>query len=83
MVNDSWGRLGAGGFRGLREPRHFQRYKKVRQKLEPPLRNLWFGGGEREIGVTAYIDLRGHDLSGNALQATGQLQIFFADFVDE
>ena len=52
------------------------------QKTLPPLRNLWFLGGEKQIEATAIIDLRGADLSGNALQMTGRIQIFFADFAD-
>ena len=51
-------------------------------KLEPPLRNLWFQGGELEITTTATIALFGEDLAGNKVTAVGSFAVFFADFAD-
>ena len=53
------------------------------QKLEAPLRDLWFGGGDKEISTTAFIEMRGRDLTGNVVAATASMQVFFADFADE
>ena len=48
-------------------------------KLEPPLKNLTSGGGAIVITCFAEITLHGHTTSGQAVQATGRLQIDFAD----
>jgi len=52
-------------------------------KLEPPLLDLWGGGDETVIQVKATIDFYGHDLVNNNVKATGYLNIFFADYVDQ
>jgi hypothetical protein len=50
-------------------------------KLEPPLRNLVNGGGEIVITCFAEVTLHGRTTAGQAVQATGRLQIDFADLV--
>ncbi len=52
-------------------------------KMEPPLYDLRGGGDEVVIQVTATIDFYGHDLVNNAVEATGYLTIFFADYGNE
>jgi len=49
-------------------------------KLEPPLRNLVSGGGEIVLTCFAEVTLHGHTSANQAVQATGRLQIDFADF---
>lgn len=48
-------------------------------KLEPPLRNLVGGGGEIVITCFAEVTLHGRTTAGQNVQATGRLQIDFAD----
>jgi hypothetical protein len=51
-------------------------------KREPPLRNMWEGGGARFLSVIAEITFYGRDLAGNDVQATGSISINFADYAD-
>ena len=54
---------------------------RIQAKLEPPLRNLVSGsGGGLVVTMFADITLHGRTLSGQAVQATGSLQIDFANF---
>ena len=59
---------------------------RLQAKLEPPLRNLVsvtnFGGGGGGLVVTMFaaITLHGHTISGQTVQASGTLQIDFANF---
>jgi hypothetical protein len=56
-------------------------------KTEPPLRNLRLNdsglGGESILTVYAEITVYGRTTAGQRVQATGRLQIVFADFADE
>ncbi|MFW6131926.1 MAG: hypothetical protein ACOC5F_04950 [Candidatus Aminicenantaceae bacterium] len=52
-------------------------------KLETPLLDLKDGRGNGVLQVTATIDFYGHDLSNNTVKATGYLNIFFANYIDE
>lgn len=53
-------------------------------KLEPPLINLFGGGsGAPVLTVFAQITLHGRTTIGQAVTATGRLQIDFADFGDK
>ena len=49
-------------------------------KLEPPLANLTGAGGFDIITTFAEITLFGHTTSGKAVEATGRLEVHFADF---
>ena len=51
-------------------------------KLEPPLRNLAFGGGALVLSVIAEIEFFGHDGAGRAISAKGFLGIHFADYAE-
>lgn len=51
-------------------------------KAEPPLLGLYYGGGEGVLEVKARVDFYGQDLSGNWVEATGFLTIFFANYTD-
>ena len=51
-------------------------------KREPPLRNMWDGGGMRFLSVIAEVTFFGRDLAGNEVQATGTISINFADYAD-
>jgi hypothetical protein len=51
-------------------------------KREPPLRQLWFGGGARFISTIAEVTFYGQDLAGNEVQVTGNIQVNFGDFAD-
>jgi hypothetical protein len=51
-------------------------------KREPPLRNMWDGGGARFLNVIAEITFYGHDQAGNDVVATGNISINFADYAD-
>lgn len=54
---------------------------RVQAKLEPPLRNLVSGtGGGIIVTMFADITLHGRTVSGQPVQATGSLQIDFANF---
>lgn len=54
---------------------------RIQAKLEPPLRNLVSGsGGGMVVTMFADITLHGRTISGQAVQATGSLQIDFANF---
>jgi hypothetical protein len=50
-------------------------------KLEPPLVNLATGRGEGELKITARIDFYGHDTIGKTVTASGNLTIFFANYI--
>jgi hypothetical protein len=49
-------------------------------KLEPPLANLTGAGGFDLITTIAEITLFGHTTSGKAVDATGRIEVHFADF---
>jgi hypothetical protein len=51
-------------------------------KLEPPLKNLAFGGNEIIITTIAEITIFGRTVQGGVLQASGSVQVSFADFAD-
>jgi hypothetical protein len=51
-------------------------------KLEPPLSNLVGLGGQAVISCVANITIFGQTTAGQVVQATGSLQINFADFAD-
>jgi hypothetical protein len=52
-------------------------------KREPPLRNMFGGGGNRILHCIATITIHGRSTSGKAVEATGRLEVTFADFADE
>jgi hypothetical protein len=54
----------------------------VRQssKLESPLANLAYNGGEIVLANIAQIDFYGTDLAGKAITVRGYLNITFGDF---
>lgn len=54
----------------------------INAKREPPLVNL-VDGNEPEIKATAIIELYGHDLANNKVKATGYLQVFFNNYLNE
>lgn len=49
-------------------------------KLEPPLRNLRKGGGLDLITTVAEVTIYGRQINGQALKATGRVQVTFSDF---
>ena len=51
-------------------------------KEEPPLRNLRGGGGASIISTIAEVTFYGRDQAGNDIEATGLIQVNFADFAD-
>jgi hypothetical protein len=51
-------------------------------KREPPLRNMWDGGGLRLMTVIAEVTFYGHDQAGNEVTAIGNITITFGDFAD-
>ena len=51
-------------------------------KREPPLRNMWDGGGQRLLTVIAAVTFYGHDQAGNDVTAVGNITITFGDFAD-
>jgi hypothetical protein len=51
-------------------------------KREPPLRNIWDGGGARFLSVIAEITFYGRDQAGNEVLAAGNISINFADYAD-
>jgi hypothetical protein len=52
-------------------------------KREPPLSNMWNGGGPRFINTIAEVTFFGHDLAGNEITAIGSIQVNFGDFADD
>ena len=62
---------------------------RAQAKLEPPLINLWgvepgiLGGQALTVSMFARISIHGQTTAGQAVVATGTLQINFADFPDE
>jgi hypothetical protein len=52
-------------------------------KLEQPLRSLASFGGRLFISTLAEITFYGADLAGNEIQATGNINVSFADYADE
>ena len=76
---------GAANFRvpvdGTQVTREFM---VVRQqaKLESPLSDLAFGGGQGVLSTIAQIEFFGRDVAGRELKVTGTLNITFADFGD-
>lgn len=60
---------------------------RAQAKLEPPLRNLrgispGSLGGALVVTMFAEITLHGRTISGQAVSATGRLQVDFADYAD-
>lgn len=55
---------------------------RVQAKLEPPLRNLRGLGGAVAINTIAQITFYGRDQAGNDVEASGTLQVNFADWAD-
>ena len=51
-------------------------------KREPPLRNIWDGGGMRFLSVIAEVTFYGRDQAGNEAEVTGNISINFADYAD-
>jgi hypothetical protein len=51
-------------------------------KTESPLVTLVGGGGAQHISCIAQVTLYGHDYAGNAISASGQITIEFADWGD-
>jgi hypothetical protein len=51
-------------------------------KREPPLRNMWNGGGARFLNVIAEVTFYGRDQAGHGVEATGSISINFADYAD-
>jgi hypothetical protein len=51
-------------------------------KREPPLRNMWDGGGLRLVTASAEVTFYGHDQAGNEVTAVGYITITFGDFAD-
>jgi hypothetical protein len=49
-------------------------------KLESPLSDLAFGGGQGIISTIATIEFYGRDLAGRDIRVSGTLNITFADF---
>ena len=52
-------------------------------KLEEPLRNMRDGGGLDILHCIANITVHGRTTAGTAVQASGRLEVTFADFADE
>lgn len=52
-------------------------------KREPPLRNMWGGGGHEILQTIATITVFGQTAIGQAVTAQGQLEVTFADFADD
>lgn len=52
-------------------------------KLEPPLRALAGGGGAVVVNAQAEVTFYGADQAGAAVQATGAIDVAFADWADE
>jgi hypothetical protein len=55
---------------------------RVQAKLEAPLRNMRGLGGAIAINTLAQITFYGRDQAGNDVEATGTLQVNFADWAD-
>jgi hypothetical protein len=51
-------------------------------KREPPLRNMWDGGGMRLMTAIAEVTFYGRDQAGNEVSAVGNINITFGDFAD-
>ena len=64
------------------------RVVRAQAKLEPPLINLWgtspgvLGGTALIVTMFAKITISGHTVAGEAVEASGTLQINFADYPD-
>jgi hypothetical protein len=50
---------------------------RTQAKLEPPLLNLTNGGGEIVLTAFAEVTVFGHTIAGQAVRASGRLQIDF------
>ena len=55
---------------------------RVQAKLEAPLRNMRGLGGAIAINTLAQITFYGRDQAGNDVEATGTMQVNFADWAD-
>ena len=53
---------------------------RLSAKLEPPLVNLRFGGGEITISTVAEVTFFGRDQSGSEVTATGRISVTFTDW---
>jgi hypothetical protein len=51
-------------------------------KLEPPLMQLRFQGGQALISTIAEITFFGHDQNGNEVSVVGRIDVHFGDFAD-
>ncbi len=56
---------------------------RAQAKTEPPLVELRYTAGDKELEVDAHIDFYGEDLAGHAVYANGKLHIVFANFANE
>ena len=56
---------------------------RIQAKREPPLTSLWQCGGSCAITMIAKVTFFGHDQTGRAVQASGNIQIDFANWADE
>ena len=52
-------------------------------KAEPPLIDLVDGRAEGVLNVNAKVDFYGHDLTNRNVKATGDISIFFTNYVNE
>ena len=52
-------------------------------KREEPLRNMQGGGGLNILHCIANITIHGRTTAGSAVQASGRLEVTFADFADQ
>jgi hypothetical protein len=52
-------------------------------KAEPPLSNLRGIGGGQFINAIVQVTFWGHDQAGNEVEASGTVNVNFADFADE
>ena len=56
---------------------------RAQAKAEPPLVELRYGTGTRELEVDALIEFYGEDLGGHPVYAEGKLHIVFANYANE
>lgn len=55
---------------------------RAQAKLEPPLRNLFGGGGAGLISTIADVTFYGKDQTGTDVSVTGSISVNFADWAD-
>lgn len=56
---------------------------RIQAKREAPLTSLWQCGGSCAITTIAKVTFFGHDQTGRAVSASGNIQIDFANWADE